>query len=243
MKVNLPIPAGWRLYCEDIYRRLHRQLTSPWTKLSLLLLLAILVTRKDFTLSFTLDAGSLFGLSGPSVFDSAAPEDRTAASLVAYNPERRAWTARERAQLAYVSRYGGLARRQMTEHGIPASITMAQGLLESGVGESTLARNNNNHFGLKCFSKTCTKGHCSNHSDDHHKDFFRIFATPEDSYEAHATLLQKERYRPLFRLDDTDYQGWARGLSKAGYATDPRYADKLIALIENLGLYRLDKDL
>ena len=242
MKVNLPIPAGWRLYCEEMLRRLHRQLTSPWTKLSVLLLLAILVTRKDFTLSFTVDAGALFGLAGPSVFSSGSG-DQTAASLVAYHPERREWTARERAQLTYVSRYGTLARRQMSDHGIPASITMAQGLLESGVGESTLARDNNNHFGLKCFSKTCKKGHCTNHSDDSHKDFFRIFATPEDSYEAHAALLKKERYRSLYQLEESDYRGWARGLSKAGYATDPRYADKLIALIENLGLYRLDQDL
>lgn len=237
--MNLPIPRSWRLYAEDLYRRLHRQITSPWTKLTVLLLLAVVVTRKEFSFSFVIDGGSLFGLRESSVFTDYGVEDGQA-TFVSLVGEKRQWTARELQQLEYVGQYHEIALRQMQQHGIPASITLAQGILESGVGRSTLATRNNNHFGLKCFSKTCSKGHCSNHSDDHHKDFFRIFRTPEESYLAHGELLMKDRYRKLFTLDRKDYRGWARGLSKAGYATDPKYADKLIHMIEALELHRFD---
>lgn len=237
MKANLPIPASWRLYLEELYRRLYRQLTSPWTKLALLLVLTIIVTRKELSFTISLNGGGLFG-SAQSVFDGGHTGNAVFAS---YAPEGGAWTARELEQLAYVSQYKSIALDQMNSAGIPASITLAQGLLESGSGKSTLATRNNNHFGLKCFSKQCSKGHCSNHSDDHHKDFFRIFDSPEASYRAHGALLRKDRYRKLFTLGRTDYRGWARELSQAGYATDPRYADKLIAMIERLQLHRYDR--
>ncbi len=238
MKVNLPIPAGWRLYFEDVYRRLYGQFTSPWTKVSVLLILAIVATRKELSFTVSINGSGLFGNEG-SVFGDAADAGGFG-SLVAFRPANRNWTARELQQLEYVKQYKGIALAQMKSDGIPASITLSQGLLESGVGESTLATRNNNHFGLKCFSKSCGKGHCSNHSDDHHKDFFLIFKSPEESYRAHAKLLHKDRYQGLFQLRRSDYRGWARGLSKAGYATDPQYADKLIRTIETLGLDRYD---
>jgi len=238
MKTNLPIPASWRLYLEDLYRRLHRQITSPWTKAAVLLLLFIFVTRNELSFNISIGGGDFLG-SQASVFSD---EPANHAVFASYAPAGdREWTARELDQLAYVNEYGPIALRQMKEEGIPASITLAQGLLESGVGKSTLATRNNNHFGLKCFSKKCAKGHCSNHSDDHHKDFFRIFDTPEASYAAHGALLQKSRYKKLFQLECTDYRGWARELSRAGYATDPKYADKLIAMIERLQLHRYDR--
>ncbi|MBB4079296.1 flagellum-specific peptidoglycan hydrolase FlgJ [Lewinella aquimaris] len=240
MKVNLPIPRGWRLFIEDLYRRLHRQVTSPWTKVSVLILLAIVVTRKELSFTVSLNGGGLFGVNSASVFSDGGNARDGSAKLVSFRPEKRNWTARELKQLEYINQYQRIAVAQMDAHGIPASITLAQGLLESGTGQSTLATRSNNHFGLKCFSKTCSKGHCSNHSDDHHKDFFRNFATPEESYLAHSQLLRKDRYRKLFTLDRKDYRGWARGLSKAGYATDPNYADKLIRMIESLELHRLD---
>ena len=238
MKVNLPIPTGWKLYLTELYRRIHRQLTSPWTKLAFLSVLAIFVTRKELRFTFSINGGQWLGLT--SVFDEPIHAG-AAGGLVSFTADKREYTAREKEQLAYVAEYGKIAVDQMKEHGIPASIPLAQGLLESGIGKSTLALRNNNHFGLKCFSKSCKKGHCSNHSDDHHKDFFRIFSSPEESYLAHSQLLGKDRYRSLFNLDPKDYQGWARGLSKAGYATDPKYADKLIRTIENLRLDRLDR--
>ncbi len=144
-------------------------------------------------------------------------------------------------QELYIKKFAKVAQEEMKKYGIPASITIAQGLIESNCGESKLASKNNNHFGIKCFSKTCKKGHCSNFEDDSHKDFFRVYQSSWESYRAHSILLQKDRYKPLYDLKPTDYKSWAKGLSSAGYATDPKYGEKLIDLIENLQLYRLDK--
>ena len=140
----------------------------------------------------------------------------------------------------YVSRYLPLAKIEQNLYGIPTSITLAQGLLESDAGGSRLAKRNNNHFGIKCFSRTCAKGHCANFTDDSHKDFFRIYKNVWESYRAHSLFLQKPRYKHLLDLSKTDYKAWAKGLSKAGYATDKRYADKLITLIEALELNQYD---
>lgn len=152
-----------------------------------------------------------------------------------------AHTSKRRKQLAYIERFADVARKEMQKFGIPASIILAQGLLESDAGESPLAQKNNNHFGMKCFSRTCKKGHCSNFTDDSHKDFFRIYDNAWESYRSHSHLLRGKRYRHLFKLDAKDFRGWARGLKKAGYATDKHYAEKLINLIEELGLHRYDR--
>lgn len=148
--------------------------------------------------------------------------------------------AKRKKQEAYVKRFKDAAIKEMNKYGIPASITLAQGLIESNCGESRLATRNNNHFGIKCFSRTCKKGHCSNFTDDTHKDFFRNYKSAWDSYRSHSILLKKNRYQSLYKLSKKDYKGWARGLKKAGYATDPLYADKLINLIEDLKLYKYD---
>lgn len=141
----------------------------------------------------------------------------------------------------YVKRFAPVAVTEMKKYGIPASITLAQGLLESNAGQSKLAINNKNHFGIKCFSSNCKKGHCSNHSDDSHKDFFRNYDSVWASFRAHSLFLQRNRYQHLLKLSSTDYKSWARGLSKAGYATDKKYANKLIKLIENLKLNQYDE--
>lgn len=140
----------------------------------------------------------------------------------------------------YVDKFSPIAIEEMKKYGIPASITLAQGLLESNVGDSRLARMNNNHFGIKCFSRTCQKGHCSNYTDDSHKDFFRIYNSAWESYREHSQFLQKERYIHLKKLGTKDYENWAHGLRKAGYATDKKYAYKLIKIIEVLKLYQFD---
>ena len=143
-------------------------------------------------------------------------------------------------QWAYIQRFKKVALAEADKYGIPASITLAQGLLESNVGESRLATRNNNHFGIKCFSRSCRKGHCSNFTDDSHKDFFRKYNSAWESYRAHSKMLNGKRYQHLQQLKKTDYKAWARGLKKAGYATDKRYADKLINLIEELDLHQFD---
>ncbi|MEO6037356.1 MAG: glucosaminidase domain-containing protein [Saprospiraceae bacterium] len=142
----------------------------------------------------------------------------------------------------YVERFGPLAVAEMHKYGIPASIILAQGLLESDAGESALAQKTNNHFGLKCFSSHCRKGHCVNFGDDSHKDFFVKYGNVWGSFRAHSQFLKTtKRYAPLFRLDRTDYRGWANGLAGKGYATDKKYGEKLIAVIKNMKLDRFDQ--
>ena len=144
-------------------------------------------------------------------------------------------------QEAYVKRFALVAKAEMEKYGIPASIILAQGLIETNAGESKLSVRNNNHFGMKCFSKKCRKGHCSNFTDDSHKDFFRKYKSAWESYRAHSHLLNGKRYKHLKKLGTKDYKGWAKGLRKAGYATDKRYAEKLINLIETLKLDKFDQ--
>lgn len=143
-------------------------------------------------------------------------------------------------QVAYIERFAGVAQVEMQKFGIPASISLAQGLVESRSGHSTLARRNNNHFGMKCFSKKCRKGHCSNHTDDHHKDFFRIYKNSWESWRAHSQMLASGRYTTLKKYGK-DYRKWAYGLKSLGYATDRNYAEKLIGMIERHNLQRFDK--
>ena len=140
---------------------------------------------------------------------------------------------------AYISKYSGMAVDQMKQYGIPASITLAQGLLESDAGRSTLATKCNNHFGIKCHSDWTGKK--MYHDDDERQECFRCYKDASDSYRDHSLfLVNGARYQSLFKLGTTDYKGWAKGLKAAGYATSPTYADKLIELIERYGLDRYD---
>jgi flagellum-specific peptidoglycan hydrolase FlgJ len=139
----------------------------------------------------------------------------------------------------YVKQYSKIAKLEENRTGIPASITLAQGLLESDAGQSRLTKSASNHFGIKCFSHNCKKGHCKNFTDDTHKDFFIVYKSAWQSFKAHSDFLKNgSRYSKLFRLSKKDYKGWANGLKSAGYATDKRYHEKLILIIEAL---RLDK--
>lgn len=137
----------------------------------------------------------------------------------------------------YIDQYKDIAIEQMLRYRIPASITLAQGLFESGAGKSDLVRKANNHFGIKCSGGW--EGRRTYHDDDERGECFRVYDSVFDSYEDHSLfLLGKQRYQSLFKLKTTDYKGWARGLTAAGYATNPQYAQKLIDLIE---LYKLDQ--
>lgn len=140
----------------------------------------------------------------------------------------------------YIDTYADLAREQQEKHGIPASITLAQGLLESGAGKSELALASNNHFGIKCHNNW--KGESVTYFDDGRNSCFRKYDKVSESYTDHSLfLVNGARYRFLFELDITDYTGWARGLQKAGYATDRQYADKLIRVIETYDLNQYTK--
>ena len=140
----------------------------------------------------------------------------------------------------YINKYKALAVEEMDLYGIPASVKLAQALLESDDGNSRLAREGNNHFGIKC--KSNWRGETIAHTDDAPDECFRKYPSVEASYHDHSEFLdQSERYQSLFELDPTDYRGWAKGLQKAGYATNPRYADLLIGIIEDEKLYLLDE--
>ena len=140
----------------------------------------------------------------------------------------------------YLTIFGPIAQREMREYKIPASITLAQGLLESGFGEGRLAIEANNHFGIKCHRGW--QGGRIYHDDDEKGECFRVYADAGESYRDHSLFLTgRDRYAFLFRLGKKDYKAWAKGLKKAGYATDPKYPDKLIRLIERFQLDAYDK--
>ncbi len=144
------------------------------------------------------------------------------------------------ARKEYISSYSNIAIAQMKKHKIPASITLAQGILESGSGNSYLARSSNNHFGIKCGRQW--KGKTSYHDDDKENECFRAYSRVKDSYLDHSLFLtSNQRYAFLFELKQNDYKAWAHGLKKAGYATNPHYADRLIQLIEEERLYIFDQ--
>ena len=138
----------------------------------------------------------------------------------------------------YINQYKDIAIEEMHRWKIPASITLAQGLFESGAGRSELARKGNNHFGIKCNGWT---GRTVHHDDDERNECFRAYNSVFESYEDHSRfLVNGQRYHSLFNLNVTDYKGWARGLKAAGYATNPQYATKLIEIIQLYKLYEFD---
>ncbi len=140
----------------------------------------------------------------------------------------------------YISVYKGIAMEEMRAYKIPASITLAQGILESGSGKGTLAVKANNHFGIKCHD---WKGKKIYHDDDRRQECFRKYKSSETSFRDHSEFLAKrKRYASLFKLRKNDYKAWAKGLRQAGYATDKKYPQKLISLIERYELYQYDKE-
>lgn len=139
----------------------------------------------------------------------------------------------------YIDQYKDIAIEQMQRYHIPASITLAQGLLESGAGRSELTRNSNNHFGIKCNNNWT--GRRTYHDDDAKNDCFRVYDSAYESYEDHSKFLSgNQRYRQLFQFKTTDYKGWAKGLKACGYATSPVYAEKLVEIIQLYKLYQYD---
>ena len=138
----------------------------------------------------------------------------------------------------YIEFFAEIAKEEMALYGIPASITLAQGILESGAGKGELVRKANNHFGIKCHN---WKGQKVYHDDDAKGECFRKYNNPKFSYRDHSLFLTgRKRYLDLFKLPKDDYKSWAKGLRKAGYATDRKYPDKLISLIERYNLYEYD---
>jgi len=141
---------------------------------------------------------------------------------------------------AYIQKYSSIAQEEMRKYGIPASITLAQGILESGSGKSKLAAEANNHFGIKCHDTW--NGATMHLDDDAPNECFRKYKSVEQSFQDHSVFLKKPRYEELFLLEITDYKGWAQGLKKCGYATSSTYAKSLIDLIEKYELTQFDTE-
>lgn len=141
--------------------------------------------------------------------------------------------------LTYIDAFKAVAIEEMNAYGIPASITLAQGILESGSGNSSLAKYANNHFGIKCTAEW--KGKAYYRDDDQNNDCFRVYKDARESYKDHSEFLKRKRYSFLFELDKNDYKNWAQGLKTAGYATNPKYPEMLITVIEKYKLYLYDQ--
>lgn len=169
--------------------------------------------------------------------DDPTTEAETPSEIVV-NPEAR--TTFANSTEAYIANYSGIAKEEMRRYKIPASITLAQGILESSSGQGRLAVEGNNHFGIKCHDWQGDKIH---HDDDASQECFRKYRHAKESFEDHSTFLSgRSRYAKLFQLDIDDYEGWAKELRAAGYATDRKYPDKLISIIERFKLYTYDED-
>ena len=139
----------------------------------------------------------------------------------------------------YIQTYSEIAKIKMQDHKIPASITLAQGILESAAGKSELAINAQNHFGIKCHKSWTGANYYKD--DDAKNECFRKYQSPLESFEDHSQFLKANRYADLFALEITDYKAWAHGLKKSGYATEPQYANRLIRIIEEYNLMQYDK--
>ncbi len=208
----------------------------PWFKLIILGIIAYALLIKDMQFNIALQApassgiGFFSGGSGGEAQPAAYQGDLAPASLAMLKDEKTE---------AFIKRYAPVAVAEMKKFGIPASIKMGQALIESRAGKSRLATQSNNHFGIKCKTK-CLGCTCRNYADDGAYDMFRVFENPWESWREHSKLLQIERYQGL-KKHQKDYRKWAKGLKKAGYATDKNYAQKLINVIEKYQLYQLDK--
>ena len=228
------------------------QLALSWStawRLSVIALLAFVAMKRDVSVSLGERAdrthfASMEAMTLPaSIPINPAPETRAAIAV----PEEKADIfadapdddAEVRTVKAYVRRFRKVAKVEMEKYGIPASIKMAQAILESNAGRSALSTKNNNHFGMKCFSHTCKKGHCSNFGDDSHKDFFRKYNTAWESWRSHSKLIANGKYKSLLQYGN-DYKKWAAGLKRLGYATARHYDQTLIEIIEKYHLYELD---
>jgi len=245
MLLNRLIEVLQKLFVALKYRffkmldKLFEDIEVPWLKIIAVLLVGYIAMKKDF--QFNMSFNSPFSIFTDDQNDTNEYAKATTFSAIESNPYApiSPKTLQEKKAIAFIEKYKETAIAEMKKFGIPASIKMAQAIIESRAGESMLAVKNNNYFGMKCFSSKCKKGHCTNATDDHHKDFFRKYKTVQESWRAHSSLISQGRYAKLSHYGN-DYKKWATGLKKAGYATDKNYAKKLINTIEKYNLYQLD---
>jgi len=243
-----PISKGVRAY-------LGQSIQMPWFKIGFIALASFIVLRKDISFQIKMKS-PLYHVLDEKAMNELAPKRNTAkngllggglAQTVSLETKKAdpflslaSDDTKTRRYKSYIRRFRKVAKAESKKFGIPASIKMAQALVESDAGQSKLSKINNNHFGIKCFSRNCKKGHCSNFSDDHHKDFFRIYHSGWESWRAHSKMIVSGKYKGLLKYGN-DYRKWAAGLKAKGYATSPNYAETLINTIETYHLQVLDE--
>ncbi len=221
----------------------------PWSKLLVIGLLAFIAFRRE-KISTSQNTAQIthFGAVPFAGEPSYLPEEareRPIAKLVTLFESKDPFADAEsdddktKNVKAYIRRFKHVAEAEQEKFGIPASVKMAQAIVESNAGKSKLSKQNHNHFGIKCFSRSCKKGHCTNFGDDSHKDFFRKYETNWESWRAHSLLITNGKYNSLLKHGN-DYRKWAKGLKKLGYATARDYEETLIATIEKYQLDELD---
>lgn len=223
----------------------------PVVKMAIVGAFAFFVFRKDASVEMGLGSRQRADMGGRPAAETVAYEEPPTSKKSGwgglgsifeskdYFADESGDDAETRRTKAYIRRFKDLAIEESERYGIPASIKMAQGILETNAGGSQLSKKNNNHFGVKCFSRTCKKGHCSNFGDDSHKDFFRKYDNAWESWRAHSKMIVSGKYKTLLKHGD-DYEKWAKGLKKLGYATAKHYDKTLIELIEKYHLDELD---
>ena len=223
----------------------------PWGKLAIVGVLAFMAFKKDLTFSIGMgETAQKARFSGVAVAENVSLKEKgEEAGLFSIFSEKKKKDyfadapgdkAKDRKIKSYIRRFKDVAISEKEKYGIPASVKMAQAIVESNAGQSALSTKNNNHFGIKCFSKTCKKGHCSNFGDDSHKDFFRKYSSSWESWRAHSKMIVGGRYKSLLKHGN-DYRKWAHGLKAKGYATAKHYEQTLVSMIEKYHLYALDE--
>jgi flagellum-specific peptidoglycan hydrolase FlgJ len=230
----------YRIFLKPFNKFKLEQNKIPIFRIAIIFIGITLIYQKNISFSFNLsDAAAMIAQSENTDIYDIDGEGAEVKKINEYAPVS-ADKLDKYSSKDYIKRFKDVAISEMIKYGVPASITLAQGLVESRAGNSRLAVQNNNHFGIKCFSKKCAKGHCTNHFDDNHKDFFRKYDSTWESFRAHSTLLENSRYKKL-KSYKKDYKKWAKGLKEAGYATDKKYDKKIIKTIEKYKLYQYDK--
>lgn len=209
----------------------------PWMPMMLIVFGGVILLYKDLRFNLNLSApttmGGGSGIATNSFGNGVAQSVSNTGFITAFTKEQDAQNR------AYINQYASIAIAEMKTFGIPASISLAQAISESQAGTSPSAIQNNNHFAMKCFSKQCKKGHCSNVEEMGHKAFFIQYESAWASWRAHSQFLTSNSFKALGK--ETTYTAWATGLERLGYHSIPNYGNRLIQLIEHYQLHQLDK--
>lgn len=224
------------LFALGVFYQYGQEIAAAWRDFRAAQQIELEVPDDDHGVSLSL--ADIAGVSAPER-EKKKPAKKAAPPPVSLKVVRADFSSQS--QYDYVKRFAQVAVGEQSKYGIPASIKLAQGILESSSGTSNLAKRNNNHFGVKCFRTDCPKGHCTNHHDDSHKDFFRKYESAWESWREHSERVTSGRYAHIGGKCGRGYKCWAAELKAAGYATSPTYAEKLVDLIDDLKLWRFDQ--